>query len=61
MDSPKTDKKFPHALYRDQIQEILRENAKRTDELTLRDQAILSLLYYLRPKLNLINNIIKKH
>ena len=46
VDSPKTDKKYPHALYRDQIQEILRENAKRTDELAIRDQAILSLLYY---------------
>ena len=46
VDSPKTDKKFPHALYRDQIQEILTENAKRTDDLAIRDQAILSLLYY---------------
>jgi integrase/recombinase XerC len=44
--SPKTDKKYPHALYRDQVQEILKENAKRTDDLALRDQAILSLLYY---------------
>ena len=46
VDSPKTDKKYPHALYRDQIQEILTENAKRTDDLAIRDQAILSLLYY---------------
>ncbi len=46
IDSPKTDKKFPHALYKDQIQEILKENAKRKDDLTIRDQAILSLLYY---------------
>ncbi len=46
VDSPKSDKKYPRALYRDQIQEILKENAKRTDELALRDQAILSLLYY---------------
>lgn len=46
VDSPKTDKKYPHALYKDQIQEILKENAKRTDDLAIRDQAILSLLYY---------------
>ncbi len=46
IDSPKTDKKFPHALYKDQIQEILKENAKRKDDLAIRDQAILSLLYY---------------
>ena len=46
VDSPKTDKKFPHALYRDQIKEIMDNNAKRTDDLAIRDQAILSLLYY---------------
>ena len=46
VDSPKTDKKYPHALYRDQIKEILENNAKRTDDLAIRDQAILSLLYY---------------
>ena len=44
--SPKTDKTYPHALYKDQVQEILKNNALRTDELALRDQAILSVLYY---------------
>ena len=44
--SPKTTKKYPHTLYRDQIDEILSNNAKRTDKLALRDQAILCLLYY---------------
>lgn len=44
--SPKTDKKYPRALYKEQVREILDENAKRTDELMLRDQAILSTLYY---------------
>lgn len=44
--SPKTDKKYPHALYREQIQNIFNENAKRTDSLACRDQAILELLYY---------------
>ncbi len=44
--SPKMEKKFPHALYRDQIQDIVEANSQRTDEMAVRDQAILSLLYY---------------
>lgn len=44
--SPKTDKKFPHALYKDQIEEIFKANSARKDELALRDQAILEVLYY---------------
>ena len=44
--APKIDKTYPHALYREQIQTIFFENAKRTDELAIRDQAILELLYY---------------
>ena len=44
--APKMDKKYPHALYKEQIQNILLENSKRTDELATRDQAILELLYY---------------
>lgn len=44
--SPKTETKYPHALYREQVKEILIENAKRTDDLMLRDQAILSMLYF---------------
>ena len=43
---PKSDKTFPKALYKDQVQEILMNNAKRTDELAIRDQAILCMLYY---------------
>ncbi|MBQ6921357.1 MAG: tyrosine recombinase [Bacilli bacterium] len=46
IDSPKIDKKFPRVLYKEQVEEILKENRKRTDELALRDQAILSLLYF---------------
>lgn len=46
VDAPKTDKKYPHALYREQIKQILEKNAERTDELALRDQAILMVLYY---------------
>ena len=44
--APKVETKYPHALYKDQVAEILKRNAERTDELALRDQAILSLLYY---------------
>ena len=44
--SPKTDKKYPKTLYVDQIREILDLNRKRTDELAIRDQAIISTLYY---------------
>ena len=42
----KTDTKYPHALYREQIQAIFKANSERTDFLALRDQAILYLLYY---------------
>ncbi len=42
----KTETKYPHALYKEQVQRIFQENAKRTDPLACRDQAILSLLYY---------------
>lgn len=44
--SPKTDKRFPHVLYKDQINEIMDNNKKRTDELATRDDAILNLLYF---------------
>ena len=46
VDTPKTDVKYPHALYKEQVREILDENAKRTDDLMIRDQAILSTLYF---------------
>ena len=46
IDSPKIEKKFPRVLYKEQVEEIINENRKRTDELALRDQAILSILYY---------------
>ena len=44
--APKTDKKLPHVLYKEQIQALFAENRKRTDELAYRDQAIISTLYY---------------
>lgn len=42
----KLEKKYPHILYQNQIEELLSENRKRTDILASRDQAILELLYY---------------
>ena len=44
--SPKTETKYPHALYKDQIEELFKRNLERTDELRNRDVAILYLLYY---------------
>lgn len=44
--TPKSDITYPHALYKEQIRAILDANSKRTDELMLRDQAILSTLYF---------------
>ena len=44
--APKTDKKYPHALYKEQIQELFKRNLERKDNLKNRDQAILYLLYY---------------
>lgn len=43
--SPKQDVTFPTALFQNEINKLLEENAKRTDELMPRDQAILELLY----------------
>ena len=44
--SPKTEIKYPHALYKEQVQELFKRNSERTDNLKNRDQAILYLLYY---------------
>ena len=44
--SPKTDKKYPHALYKEQIDAIFKACAERTDFLAKRDNAILYTLYY---------------
>ena len=44
--APKVPTKYPHALYKEQIAEIFKRNAERTDSLKNRDQAILYLLYY---------------
>ena len=44
--APKTETKYPHDLYKEQIMEMFKRNAERTDNLKNRDQAILYLLYY---------------
>lgn len=44
--SPRTETKYPVALTRGQIELIFKENQQRTDDLMLRDQAILETLYY---------------
>ena len=44
--SPKTDKRFPQTLYKEQIEKIFEANRQRTDFLALRDQAILEMLYF---------------
>ena len=44
--SPKTDKRFPETLYKEQIEKIFEANRQRTDFLAIRDQAILETLYY---------------
>ena len=46
IDSPKTEIRYPHALYKEQVRELLNANRERTDELALRDQAIISTLYF---------------
>lgn len=46
IESPKTEKRYPRVLYKEQIESLIQENRKRTDPLMLRDQAILTTLYY---------------
>ena len=44
--APKMETKYPHGLYKEQILELFKRTAERTDSLKNRDQAILHLLYY---------------
>lgn len=45
INSPKKEIRYPEALYLEQIEELFKKNRERTDELKLRDQAIIELLY----------------
>ena len=46
VNGPKTETKYPHALYKDQIEEIIEGCKKRNDPLAVRDLAIIETLYY---------------
>ena len=43
--APKKEKKYPDVLFKEQIDILLESNKKRTDDLMIRDQAILEFLY----------------
>ena len=58
---PKTEKRFPKVLYKEQIDEILSENKKRNDFLAIRDQAILEVLYYCGLRASELVNIELQH
>lgn len=42
----KLEKKYPHALYKEQIEKLFRENKNRKDPNVYRDEAIIETLYY---------------
>lgn len=42
----KLEKTYPHALYKEQIEKLFKENNNRKDHLKLRDQAIIEVLYF---------------
>lgn len=44
--APKTDKTYPRFLYKEQVTDIIKANSERKDALAIRDQAILTTLYY---------------
>lgn len=46
IESPKTEKRYPRVLYKEQVEQLIDENRKRNDSLMLRDQAILTTLYF---------------
>ena len=43
--APKKEIRYPEALYLEQVEELFAKNRERTDNLKLRDQAIIELLY----------------
>lgn len=45
VESPKKEIRYPEALFIEQIEELFAKNKERTDNLQLRDQAIIELLY----------------
>ena len=61
VDFPKLEIKYPHPLYREQVREILDANKKRNDDLVLRDQAILSTLYFTGIRANELCNLTEQN
>lgn len=57
VEAMKTPKTLPRVLYQDQIQEILDKNKNREDELMLRDQAMLEILFYCGVRVSELINI----
>lgn len=57
VEPPKLEKKYPHILYANQVEELLNANKKRNDILMARDQAILELLYYSGVRVSELINI----
>lgn len=45
INAPKKEKKYPDVLFKEQIDALFTANKNRTDDLMIRDQAILELLY----------------
>ena len=45
INNPKKEKTLPHVLYPEQVETLLTENKKRTDNLKYRDECILEILY----------------
>lgn len=45
INNPKKEKTLPHVLYPEQVETLLAENKKRTDNLKYRDECILEILY----------------
>jgi len=43
--APKKEKKYPDVLFKEQIEMLLNANKQRTDDLMIRDQALLELMY----------------
>ena len=53
----KTEKKLPQTLYKNEIDDLLKANSKRTDSLMLRDQVILEVLFYTGVRVSELVNI----
>ncbi len=47
IEGPKVDKKLPDVLYKNQIDELFKLNGERKDDLMLRDQCIIKMLYFM--------------